>query len=254
MIVENTGSKDNLGDRMKDYENVWRQKLYTNSYTIIRLDGKAFHSYTRGFNKPYDLALMGAMDETTRYLCQNIQGAKFAYVQSDEISIFITDVGGNDNSQIWYDGEMEKILTVSASMASAMFNSLMRNHSDKLAAFDSRVALCVDDERPQEVSNNFIWRQQDAMRNAISMLAQDEFSHKELHGVNTAGMKKMLKEVRGINLEDVDGGFMLGRFLEKEIWEKEPNVFRSRWIVETPPVFTDDQNFLWKRIPGFETI
>ena len=157
--------EDSLGDRMKAYEKEAEGlvRIPNGSYVVIRLDGKAFHSFTKGFNRPYDEDLMEVMNETTKYLCENIQGAKFGYVQSDEISIFLTDLGAGKETQIWYNGEVKKILSVSASMAAAKFNDLIRKRTNKLAAFDCRLALVMHDlDKGHEVANNFIWRQQDA--------------------------------------------------------------------------------------------
>ncbi|TXG86072.1 MAG: hypothetical protein E6R13_01165, partial [Spirochaetes bacterium] len=113
-----------LGDRMKKYEVITRTHLIPKLYTIIRLDGKAFHTYTKQFKKPFDDVLISAMDETAKYLCSNIQGAKFAYVQSDEITIFVSDMDSLEQ-QMWFDGEVQKIVSIAASMATAKYNHVM---------------------------------------------------------------------------------------------------------------------------------
>jgi tRNA(His) guanylyltransferase len=116
--------KDQLGDRMKDfYEDRTRYKLARRTNTIIRIDGKAFHTYTKGLQRPFDQGLMEDMDKTTEYLCQNIQGAKFGYVQSDEISILITDYDDID-THAWFDGNLQKMASIAASLATAKFNQL----------------------------------------------------------------------------------------------------------------------------------
>ena len=115
--------KDSLGDRMKRYENTSRYYLSPRNYTIIRVDGKAFHTYTKGLERPFDLKLISDMNETASFLCKNIQGAKFAFVQSDEISIVITDFE-NINTDAWFDGNVQKITSISASLATAKFNQL----------------------------------------------------------------------------------------------------------------------------------
>jgi len=213
--------KDQLGDRMKDfYEDRTRYKLARRTNTIIRIDGKAFHTYTKGLERPFDLGLIEDMNKTTEFLCQNIQGAKFGYVQSDEISILITDYD-DISTHSWFDGNLQKMASIAASLATAKFNQLRmtrfcRNkgiegypvaydgkllmdvsiENFKLAMFDARVFQIPYQE---EVLNYFIWRQQDATRNSISSVAQANFSTKELHGKKTNEMQDMLMLEKGIN-------------------------------------------------------
>jgi len=123
MKKNNNKKSDNLGDRMKKYEAVNKSNLIPKLPTVIRLDGKAFHTYTKQFKKPFDNSLINLMDQTAIYLCSKIQGAKFAFVQSDEISIYLSDRDSLEQ-QMWYDGEVEKMVSVSASMAAAKFNHL----------------------------------------------------------------------------------------------------------------------------------
>jgi tRNA(His) guanylyltransferase len=208
--------KDQLGDRMKDfYEDRTRYKLARRTNTIIRIDGKAFHTYTKGLQRPFDQGLMEDMDKTTEYLCQNIQGAKFGYVQSDEISILITDYD-DTTTHAWFDGNLQKMASIAASLATAKFNQLRMARSTwegsdiagyleqddienfKLAHFDARVFQIPYQE---EVINYFIWRQQDATRNSISSVAQSLYSAKELHGKKTSDMQEMIFQ-KGINWND----------------------------------------------------
>lgn len=211
--------KDSLGDRMKRYESVYKTKLIPRSYTIIRIDGKAFHSYTKNLKKPFDRGLVDNMIETTKYLCENIQGCKLAYVQSDEISLLLTDFDTHE-TQAWFDNEIPKMLSISASLATAKFNQLRmiryssrhRDHSlssvsesvwdndnistndlknFKLAYFDSRVFQVPN---LSEAYNYFLWRQQDAVRNSISACAQALYSHKELHKKSQSDMKEMISQ------------------------------------------------------------
>ena len=106
-------SFDNLGDRMKDYENVSRITLVKKTPVIIRLDGKAFHSFTRGMQRPFDRILMAAMQETCQYLCENVMGCKFAYTQSDEISLLLIDYERQESQQ-WFSNGLQKMVSVSA--------------------------------------------------------------------------------------------------------------------------------------------
>jgi tRNA(His) 5'-end guanylyltransferase len=116
--------RDDLGNRMKEnYENRTRISLPRRSYTVIRIDGKAFHTYTKGLNRPFDRRLIEDMNATAAYLCKNIMGAKLAYVQSDEISIVITDFE-DISTQAWFDNNLQKMCSVAASMATSEFNRL----------------------------------------------------------------------------------------------------------------------------------
>ena len=269
--------KDDLGDRMKNYEFTSRSYLGPRSYLVIRLDGKAFHTYTKGLSRPFDEGFASDMNETARFLCENLQGAKFAYVQSDEISIFITTVG-SDNAQPLFKSQVQKIVSISASMAAVKFYQLRLDrsiekeysedgidgvfdviNSKKLPFFDSRV-MCFSD--PYEVHNCFVWRQQDATRNSISMAAQSLFSHKELHKKSTNEMQDMMMTQKNVNWNDYPVRFKRGGFICRENYEavidlenipenKRPvgKVIRSRWSIIDPPIFTKDKEFTYSRIP-----
>ena len=115
--------ENSLGDRIKQYESVSRIKLPKRSYIMCRIDGKAFHTYCNGLIKPFDGGFINDMDATAAYLCKNIMGAKFAFVQSDEISILLTDFE-SIQTQSWFDNNLQKMCSVSASMATAKFNQL----------------------------------------------------------------------------------------------------------------------------------
>jgi len=224
--------KDQLGDRMKDfYEDRTRFKLARRTNTIIRIDGKAFHQYTKGLTRPFDSGLMEDMNKTAEFLCQNIQGAKFAYVQSDEISILVTDYD-DISTHAWFDGNLQKMASIAASLATAKFNQLRMSRSCwegndvdgyldaddlqnfKLAMFDARVFQIPYQE---EVLNYFIWRQQDATRNSISSVAQANFSDKELHGKKTNQMQDMLMLDRGINWNDFSPREKRGSVIRKVV-------------------------------------
>ena len=233
--------KDSLGDRMKDfYENRTRNFLPRRTYTIIRVDGKAFHSYTRGLVRPFDEKLVNDMDETACYMCKNIQGAKFAFVQSDEISILLTDFEGL-TTDAWFDGNIQKIASISASLATAKFNELRPN---KIALFDSRVFTISSDI---EVENYFIWRQQDTTRNSISSVAQSMFSHRELENKNTDQMQEMCFQ-KGVNWNDFSAKLKRGRLIVKQDYEKE-GATRSKWVSVEPPIFTQEREMLKVLIP-----
>ena len=233
--------KDSLGDRMKEfYENRTRNFLPRRTYTIIRVDGKAFHSYTRGLVRPFDEKLVNDMDETACYMCKNIQGAKFAFVQSDEISILLTDFEGL-TTDAWFDGNIQKMASISASLATAKFNELRPN---KIALFDSRVFTIPSDI---EVENYFIWRQQDTTRNSISSVAQSMFSHRELENKNTDQMQEMCFQ-KGVNWNDFSAKLKRGRLIVKQDYEKE-GATRTKWVSVEPPIFTQEREMLKVLIP-----
>jgi tRNA(His) guanylyltransferase len=253
-----------IGDRMKeDYENRSRISLPRRSYTIIRVDGKAFHTYTRGLKKPFDEGLIQDMNETAAYMCKNIMGAKIGYVQSDEITIVITDFG-DENTQAWFDNNLQKMCSVAASMATAKFNQLRMarkcwegNDVDgyldcddiknfKLAEFDARVFQIP---QKMEVINCLIFRQQDAVRNSISSVAQSMFSAKELHGVKTDQMQEMIFQKSGINWNDYSFREKRGGVIAKVAYQVEGST-RNRWEVIETPIFTQDKEFLNALIPN----
>lgn len=275
--------KDELGDRMKEfYENRTRMFLPRRTFTMIRIDGKAFHTYTRGLTRPFDQGLIDDMDATTKYLCEGIQGAKFGYVQSDEISILLTDFE-KQTTDAWFDGNIQKIVSIAASMATAKFNQLrtlryVKNKFDggttnvtyrymdlleevKLAQFDARTYTIPAEE---EVINYFIWRQQDATRNSISSAAQSLYSPKELHGLKSDDMQEFIFK-KGINWNDYPIGQKRGRSVVKRntLVEVKPEAYnkskdksnfivnndgffveRSQWTVVEPPIFTQDKDFI----------
>lgn len=207
--------KTTLGTRMKEnYENRTKQFLTRRCPTIIRIDGKAFHTYTKGLKKPFDEGLIEDMQETTKFLCEQIQGAKLGYTQSDEISILLTDYD-NLQSQAWFDYNVQKITSITASLATAKFNELRLNRlHKKLAFFDARVFQVPEKE---EVVNYFIWRQQDAERNSISMLAQSLYSHKQLFKKNTSNMQEMCFQ-KGYNWNDLPYEQKRGSFIVKNLY------------------------------------
>ena len=234
--------KTTLGNRMKNYESINRTFLIPKMHTVLRLDGRAFHTYTKQFEKPFDDFLINTMDETAKYLCSKIQGAKLAYVQSDEITIYLSD---NDEleTQMWYDGNIQKMVSVSASIATTKFNHLMilrqiKKSAEKvqehnaneeneikystygfiecdiekmqMAEFDSRVFQLPNAE---ETVNCVLWRQQDCTRNSIQSVAQSLYSQKELHGKNTSVLQEMIFQ-KGINWNEYDAKLKRGRFIQ----------------------------------------
>lgn len=257
--------KTKLGDRMKEYESVPKLKLMRKQPVIIRLDGKAFHTFTRDMKRPFDDILSKTMEDTMRYLCENIQGCVLGYTQSDEITLLLIDYK-NVNSSAWFDYNVQKMCSVSASMATLAFNTAFSDNAIKMtsganeimdiygdkfdkAMFDSRVFTL-----PQsEVCNCFIWRQQDATRNSIQSVGQANFSHKELHGKNVSMIQDMLMEQKGINWNDIETKYKRGSCAVKEVYyinEGEPNeAMRTRWAIDYEiPVFTQDREYVDKYV------
>jgi tRNA(His) guanylyltransferase len=241
--------KDSLGYRMKAYEDVNRLYLSPRSYKIIRVDGVAFHTLTKKLVRPFDDVLMQIMDSTAKFLCENIMGVKMAYLQSDEISLVVTDFDTHE-TQGWYGNNLQKMCSVSASMASTSFNfsaSLRSEYSFstlKPAFFDSRVFTLPT---RTEVINYLIWRQQDATRNSISSVAQSLYSHKELLGKNSNQLQEMIFQ-KGTNWNDYAPRYKRGRIVVKESYKKDDQL-RSAWVVKDPEVFTQDKELLLQTIP-----
>ena len=214
---------DDLGNRMKTYyEAVPKHRLIRRMPVAIRIDGKAFHTFTRGFQKPFDEVLGNAMVRTMEYLAKNIQGCVFAYQQSDEITLLLIDYQTFE-TDAWFDYEIQKICSISASMATMAFNTFFENEVNKFyynhvkpgdplaehyqvyrdaqykgAMFDAR---CFNIPK-EEATNLVYWRQLDATRNSIQMVGQANFSHNELQGCSCNVIQDMLHEQRGINWND----------------------------------------------------
>lgn len=244
---------DALGARMKEnYENVSKTKLLRRTPVAIRIDGKAFHTFTRGLKKPFDDILIQSMEETMLYLCQNIQGCVLGYHQSDEITLILTDYK-RLNSDAWFDYEVQKLCSIAASMATMRFAQVFnqkvydfvsgnasfgiedeKTYSGALykaatngAMFDAR---CFNIPR-EEVTNLVYWRQLDAMRNSIQMVGQANFSHKQLDKKNQETIKKMLKDEKGIDWErDFATCYKRGTCCVRD--------YNGQWYVDTEiPIF-----------------
>lgn len=245
------------------YEDRTRYKLPRRTYTIIRVDGKAFSSYTKSLDKPFDIGLIEDMDTTAAYLCKNMMGAKFAFVQSDEISVLLTDFN-TIQTEAWFDNNLQKMCSVSASMATSSFNyqrclRYLTNLTEgklcgsleeiqtkpyfglplKWAEFDARVFQIPDKE---EVINYFIWRQQDTVRNSIFSVAQSLYSQKELVGKNSNEQQEMIFQ-QGINWNDYPVKQKRGRLIVKEEYDVEGTT-RTRWVSTDPPIFTQERECL----------
>lgn len=234
-----------LSDRMKEYEYSYRNKLPRRLPVIIRIDGKAFHTYTKGMKKPFDEDITSAMWQTASYLCENIMGCKLAYTQSDEISLFITNYD-TLTTDAWLDNNIQKMVSISASLATAKFNSVMsvRYPEKDFAIFDARAWILPK----EEVNNYFVYRQQDAIKNSIAMLAQNNFKHSELQGLNGIEMKKKLKQEKDLDWDDLPTWKKQGICVTKEAFESE-NSIRHFWNVDSHiPIFSNSPEYVSKFI------
>ena len=215
-----------LAKRMKDYESISKTKLMKRCPVICRIDGKAHHSFTRGFKRPFDEVYMKSMQETEKYLCENLQGVVLSYQQSDEITLVFVDYE-KLNTSPYFDYEVQKLCSIIASMATMAFNKFFENNVDdyrfskwdgvskyeegteeyiktllkaveKGAMFDARVFNIPK----EEVTNCIYWRQLDASRNSIQMVGQANFSHKELQNKSCNDIQDMLVLQKNINWND----------------------------------------------------
>lgn len=275
--------KDSLGDRMKTfYENIPKTHLTRRQPVIIRIDGKAFHTFTRGFQRPFDNILIECMQETMKYLCENIQGCKMGYCQSDEISLLITDYE-TINTAAWFDYQVQKMCSIAASMATLAFNrafdekveqeymsleaeamfpsSLDRDYIKeqdniykahekaflKGAMFDAR---CFSIPK-EEVCNYFLWRQNDCTRNSIQMVAQANFSHKQLQNKSCDELQEMLWQEKNINWNDFEivkkRGSCCTKTGKHTVIDMKTGEQKDRlvWeIDEDIPIFTQDREYI----------
>lgn len=275
--------KTTIGNRMKNnYENITRYYLTRRMPVIIRIDDKAFHTFTRGFKKPFDDVLVKTMQDTMKYLCENIQGCVLGYTQSDEISLVLTDYA-ELTTDAWFGNNLQKMCSVSASMATLTFNKafndnivkyidnnldadcgvtkdlteytkILINARNKGAMFDSRVFTIPK----EEVCNALIWRQQDATRNSILSVGQANFSQKELHGKSCNNIQDMLMTQKGINWNDYSTTLKRGSCCIKaddslteydEVGNICGYIKRSKWVIDNEiPIFSQDRNYIERLI------
>lgn len=255
--------QDNLGNRMKEYENVSKPFLTLRCPKIIRLDMRAGHTFTKGMKKPYDMIFASSMQYAAKRLCEEIAGTVFGYVQSDEISLLINDITDNEKTNCFFNGNLEKIVSLSASICTLAFNQkfleLATQSGDDLylskcwkAMFDSRAFVLPS---VIEAHNYFVWRQQDATKNSISSLAYTKFSQKELLGKDSNEKQEMLWQAYGINWNDYSSEFKRGcGFVHKGFEHigktpdgKEVPVVRHRWEKVEVPIFTKDLSWVQDR-------
>lgn len=233
---------DLIGDRFKDYENVNRNYLTIRTPVIIRLDGKGFSQYTKNFQKPWSTEIRDAFICGCVDLYKNIQGLKLIFLQSDELSLLITDYD-NLKTSSWFDKNIQKMVSVSSSILTASFNKYMWENkiTNKTGYFDSRTFILPK----EEVNNYFIFRQQDSSRNSISSLAQQYFSHKQLQNKSSKDKQNMLIKEK-IDWHDLDVWKKRGYCVLRNKIEKNNTI---RHVVEPDwniPIFSEDRNYINK--------
>ena len=238
----------------------------------MTIDGKAFHTFTKGLKKPYDKIFHDTMNQTTRYLCENIQGCKLGYTQSDEITLLLTDYD-TLTTDAWFDNNVQKICSISASMATMAFNKFFRYHVNEyidatitlqdgdleegyLEILGEKIGIALFDSRcfnipVEEVTNCFIWRQEDATRNAIQMLGQAYFSHKELNNKSCNDIQDMLMLNKNINFNNMPVEFKRGVCCIKKIIQDERVDIKEgaypvkKWVLDKNiPIFKKNREYI----------
>ena len=230
---------------MKEYyENRAKTYLPRRIPVIMRIDGKVFHTFTRSMKKPFDERLVTAMQKTANFLCENVQGCKMAYIQSDEISLLVTDYD-DIKTDAWFGYEVQKMASVSASLATGQFNDMI--YTANRAYFDSRVFSIPK----EDVCNYFLWRQQDAIRNSIQSVAHAHFSHKELIGKKTNNLIQMLED-SGVYWKNLPTHLKRGSCVRKKTEEynnAETSYIRKFWIIDTEvPLFNENRDYIEKLV------
>lgn len=205
---------DDLGDRMKIYEQSASTDLMPLLPTFARLDGRAFHTFTRTMERPFCQPFRDAMTELTTFLVQETS-ALIGYTQSDEITIGW--YSRRYQSQIMFNGKLQKMVSILAALASAKFNRMVVERwphlADRLPVFDCRVWNVPTHE---EAANVFLWREQDATRNSLQMLARAHFSHNELIAKDSSELHDMLHS-KGINWNDLPAELKRGTYVRRSI-------------------------------------
>lgn len=239
---------------MKTLEKAHRTVLPKKTYAVIRVDGKGFSKYTKGLEKPFDAQFTKDMQAVAKFLCEQIDGAHFAYTQSDEISVVFSDLR-SENTEMWFGGQVQKIVSIVAALATAKFNEL--RPFGGLALFDARVHPL---DGIHEVLQYVQWRQSDAIRNSVGMLAGHHFSHRKLMGASVPERLEMLgsKNVRWL---DLDMAFRQGSLVFQREEERtsvfirngeEQSVDHIRKVWDVCAAYTFSHAILLERLLGVE--
>ena len=243
-------AKQTLGDYLKRQEACWDAKLPARLPYVVRLDGRGFHRWVRqtGCEKPFDHRLGDLMAQTLKYTCEQMGVAVFGYTQSDEMSILVREDLQELGYEAWFDGRVEKICSLSAAFATYAFNSGNPFEKKVPAFFDARVFVLP----PESLEAYFIWRQNDATKNSLSMLAQSLYTQKELQGKRRADLHELCFR-KGCNWNDLPIPDKRGRAVYKVAMEKPKRdggtVLRTAFAVDDAiPVFAEDHVWLDKRL------
>lgn len=210
---------DQLGTRLKNYESFYNQRLLPKLPVVVRCDGKNFSKFTKGLKRPYDTRLQDLMDEVTKFLVEETNSI-VGYTQSDEITLILYDYG-KPNSEIAFNGKINKLNSIFAALATAKFNKLLSAYlpekANKLPVFDCRA---FNVPLLEEAVNCLVWRELDATKNSISMAAQYHFSHKSLQNKNGKEMQEMLWKEKNINFNDYPTRFKRGAYFKRVVEER----------------------------------
>ena len=244
-----------LGDRMKIYEDVSNYKLVRRMPVIVRIDGRAFHTLTRDLNKPFDLNFISVMEQTMKELCENVCNCVLGYTQSDEITLVLVDYK-NIETQPWFDNRVQKMASICAAMATVAFNKNLYkltkgelghiNSNEELWLLESKFFKATFDARafniPQyEVTNNLIWRQQDATRNSILSLAQSLYPHKQIEGIKCNQLQDKMFTEKNVNWNDLETRLKRGSCCIKND--------EGNWFIDyETPIFTENRDYIEKLI------
>lgn len=229
---------DNFGDRMKMHENKYRAYLMTNLPIFVRVDGKSFHTYTRGMNKPFDFNLASAFWSATLKTCHEIGHVEIAYWQSDEVT-FLLNGWKKIETEPWLGGNVQKITSVISSIFTDYFNCNI-GLPDKRAYFDARTWTVP----LEEIENVLRWRQFDAKKNSISMLAQSLYSPNELHKINSADKIEKMQTEHGIDWHILPEYQKWGSIFYNKKYQKN-GVIRSKWTHDNKtPLFVDSPDYI----------
>jgi tRNA(His) guanylyltransferase len=223
--------------KYKAFESAVETHLPPKTLAVIRLDGKAFHTFTKHFARPFDAHFAATMDAVGAHLCDVVDGALFAYVQSDEISVVFSDLA-NPGTQMWAGGRVQKMVSIAAANATAKYMTV--SPTALFPIFDARVHTL---ESLDEAREYIVWRRSDATKNAITMAANTLHSHKALMGLTTSDRRELL---RGTEHESLPDEFLNGRLIVKEYrtetvtyTDRRTNLLhstvvnRGRWVSRT---------------------
>ena len=246
--------KDSFGERMKMYEAVSDIRLMRRCPVIVRCDMRAGHTFTKGFNRPFDDIFADSMQMTMKSLCENIQGCVFGYVQSDEITLVLCDYQTLE-TDAWFDYRLEKVCSLSASMATRFYNKYYIDNVEiakskksdmNFEKYEKRYFTVEFDSRAfnipkEEVCNAVLWRQKDAERNSILMVAQSLYSHREMSGISCKLLQDKMFTEKGVNWNEVPTKYKRGCACVKNE--------EGKWFIDFEmPILTQDRGYVENRI------